>query len=169
MQLLKKIAHVSNERLLLKISMAFVLFMMAIVVGNVFGRALFRTPLPGTFELTRLSLAIVVFTSLGYGQIRKVYISITFFFSRLPSFLQKIILVFNYLLSLVLFSLIFWQLLNYAGRMSAAGEFTSVLRMPLHPWIIIASVGVLFFCLVLLWDLVQLIAKLAKGEELDES
>lgn len=169
MQLLKKIAHVSNEKLLLKVSMAAILFMMFIVVGNVLGRAFFKNPVPGTFELTRISLAIIVFTSLGYGQIKKVYISITFFFSRLPLFLQKIIQVFNYILSIGLFSFVFWQMLVYAGRMSAAGEYTSVLRMPLHPWIILAAIGILFFCLALVWDLVQLIVKIAKGESLDES
>ncbi len=168
MQLLKKFANISNEHLL-KISMLVLLFMMFLVVGNVLSRFFFRNPIPGTFELTRISLAIVVFTSLGYGQLKKVYIQISFFFSRLPSSVQKIVQVFNYLLSLIFFSLVFWQMLKYAGRMSASGEFTSVLRLPVHPWIIIAAIGVLFLCLALILDLIQTITKIAKGEVLDES
>lgn len=168
MQFFKKIVEMSNGYLI-KISMLVLLFMMFLVVGNVLSRFFFRNPIPGTFELTRISLAIVVFTSLGYGQLKKVYIQITFFFSRFPVLVQKVLQVFNYLLTLVLFSLVFWQMLKYAERMSAAGEFTSVLRLPVHPWIIIAAVGVFFFGLTLLWDLIQTILKIAKGEVLDES
>lgn len=168
MDLLKKIIYSSNE-FLIKISMVVILAMMFLVVGNVLGRFFFGVPIPGTFELTRLFLVIVVMTSLGYGQLKKVYIDITFLFSRLPGLMQKILLLFNSLLSLVLFSLVFWQMLKLAQRMAAGGEFTSVLRMPVHPWIIVAAIGVLFFCLALLWDFVQLLAKTAKGEVLDES
>lgn len=168
MQLFKKIVYTSNGYLL-KVSMVVLLCMMFLVVGNVLGRFFFSTPIPGTFELTRIFLAIIVMTALGYGQLNKVYISITFFFSRLPGLLQKIIHLFNQLLSLVLFSLVFWQMMNLAKRISAAGEYTSVLRMPMHPWIIIAAIGVLFLCLALLWDLVLAIVSIAKGEVMDES
>lgn len=168
MELFKKIVYTSNDYLL-KVSMVVLLGIMFLVVGNVLGRFFFSSPIPGTFELTRLFLAIVVMTALGYGQLKKVYIDVTFFFSRLPGLVQKIIRLFNSLLSLGLFSLVFWQMLKLAERMAAGGEYTSVLRMPVHPWIIMASIGVLFFCLALLWDFVQLIAKIAKGEALDES
>lgn len=168
MGLFKKIVYSSNEYLI-KVSMVVILGMMFLVVGNVLGRFLFGAPIPGTFELTRLFLAIVVMTALGYGQLKKVFINITFIFSRLPGLVQKILLLFNSLLSLALFSLVFWQMLKLAERMAAGGEYTSVLRMPVHPWIIVAAIGVFFLCLALLWDFVQLIAKIAKGEVLDES
>jgi TRAP-type transport system small permease protein len=168
MQLIKKVIYALNLNAL-KLSMIVILFLMFITVGDVFGRFFFNRPISGTFELTRIALVTIVFISLGYSQIQKVNISITLFVSRLPLFAQNVIDLFNSLLSLTLFSLISWQMFRYAERLSAAGQYTTVLRLPMHPWVLIAAAGALLLCMALLWDMLLAVRKLFKGDVIDES
>lgn len=168
MQLIKGFIHGCNKHAL-KASMVIILFMMFITVGDVLGRYFLNKPIPGTFELTRISLVSIVFLSLGYAQLEKVNISINLLFSRFPKLLQKILEVFISLISLGLFSVVSWQLIMYADRISSAGQYTTVLRLPMHPWIFVAAVGALLLCLALLWDLIEAITKLIKGDVMNES
>ncbi len=165
MLLLKKIIYGINEHVL-KIAMLLIVLMMFVTVADVMGRMFFK-PLPGTFELTRLALAVIVFTSLGYSQIHKVHIAINILVSRLPFKAQHYIEVLNTILSLATFSIVVWQMLKYAERLASVNQVTAVLRTPVHPWVIVSAVGVFFFCLALLWDLIVGISKL-KGGDVDE-
>jgi TRAP-type C4-dicarboxylate transport system permease small subunit len=149
---------------MVKIALLLMLLMMFATVADITGRMFFR-PIPGIFELTRYCLAVIVFTSLGYGQVQKVHIAIDLFFSRFPVIIQRIVEVFIYLLALVTFSLAFWQMMVYGGRLYDTGVFTTVLRMPIFPFVFISAVAVLFFNLALLVDLLEAIRKLVKGGE----
>lgn len=161
---IKHIIYFLNKHAL-KGSSLVVLFLMFITVFDVVGRYFFNNPIPGTFELTRIALVTTVFISLGFTQLEKVNISITFLFSRLPLKVQKILDVSNSLLSVILFSLVFWQMLRYAARLAAAGQYTTVLRLPMHPWIYIAAAGTLLLCLALAWDLIEAIKRLTARED----
>ena len=165
MLLLKKIIYGINEHIL-KVAMLLIVLMMFVTVADVVGRMLFK-PIPGTFELTRLALAVIVFTSLGYSQIHKVHIAINILVSRLPLKVQNVIEVLNTIISLATFSIVVWQMLKYAERLAGVNQVTAVLRAHVHPWVIVSAVGVLFFCLVLVWDLIVGINKL-KGGGMDE-
>lgn len=166
MRLLKKIIFTINEHML-KVAMLLIVLMMLVTVADVIGRLIYK-PIPGTFELTRLALAVIVFASLGYSQIHKVHIAINIFVSRMPMIIQNVIEVFNTVLSIATFSVVFWQMLKYAERLAGVNQVTAVLRAHIHPWVIVSAVGVLFFCLVLIWDLIINVNKLFKGVEVDE-
>jgi hypothetical protein len=58
---------------------------------------------------------------------------------------------------------------KYAERLSAAGQYTTVLRLPMHPWVLIAAAGALLLCMALLWDMILAVRKLFKGDVIDES
>lgn len=161
MQTIKSIIYFLNKYAL-KASTLVVLFIMFLTVSDVLGRFFFNKPISGTFELTRIALAIIVFISLGHTQIEKVNISINFFFQRFPRLVQKTLDLLTSLLSVVLFSLVFWQMLKYAGRLADAGQYTTVLRLPMHPWVLIAAAGALLLCLALAWDLIEAIKNLTR-------
>lgn len=166
MLLMKKIIYGLNGYIL-KVALLFTVLMMFITVADVLGRLLFQ-PIPGVFELTRYSLAVIVFTSLGWSQINKVHIAINLFVSRISLYWQNIIEVFNYLLAFITFSVAFWQMLVYTGRLLNADLVTTVLRIHVYPWVLLSAVGVLFFALVLLWDLINAIKKLLGRVEINE-
>jgi len=163
MLLLKKIIHDAN-RYIFKVSLFLILFMMFMTVADVLGRFLIH-PIPGVFELTRYSLAVIVFTSLGWSQIKKVHIAINIIVSRLPLVWQNIIDVFNYALAVVTFSLSFWQMLHYTSRLYNSNLVTTVLRIHVYPWVLVSAIGVLFFALAFLWDLIDAVNKLCRGGE----
>ncbi len=152
---------------LLKIALYLSLLMMFFTVGDVLGRLLFK-PVPGIFELTRYSLALIVFTSLGWSQIHKVHIAIDLFVSRLPILWQNIIDVFNYFLASITFFLAFWQMSAYTGRLIETSVITSVLRIHIFPFVLVSAIGVLFFTLALFSDFLHAVKKLLKGVENDE-
>ena len=137
---------------------------MFLTVGDVLGRFLFNRPITGTFELTEVLLAVAVFTSLAYGQAEKVYVTITFLFERFPSLVRRLIDFLLYVVSVPAFFLCFWELLAYAQRLAQTGQYTTVLRQPLFPWVLATAAGALVFCLSLTWDLVQAARRLGKGE-----
>ena len=140
------------------------MLMMFVTTADVLCRMFYR-PIPGIFELTRYCLAVIVFVSLGFSQIEKVHIAIDLFFKHFPIIIQRIIMVFISILALVVFFLVCWQMFVYAGRIMDVGLITTVLRMPVFPFVLVAAIGVLFFALALLADLIDAITNLIKGGE----
>lgn len=165
MSFLKKLVNAGNAPLL-KISMIFIFLMMFVTVADVGGRYFFNSPIPGVFELTRFSLGAIVCTALGYSQINKVHIAIRILVSKFPPIWQNFIEIFNYLVAFVIFMLACWQMFVYTQRLYASAQVTSVLGVPIYPFVLLSAVGVVFFTLVLLLDLVKAINKLfSRGVE----
>lgn len=158
---MKKAIYAVNSYVLW-IALALTFLMMLLTVGDVFAR-LFYKPIPGVFELTRYSLGVIVFTSLGFSQIHKVHIAVDLLVSRLPLLWRNIVNVLIYLVASAVFALAFWQMLAYAMRLMDSNLFTTVLRIKVYPWVLVSAIGVLCFTLVLLTDLFDSIKKLIKG------
>jgi TRAP-type C4-dicarboxylate transport system permease small subunit len=162
-EIFRKVVHAANNSVL-KIALLLMLLMMFATVADITGRWFFR-PIPGIFELTRYSLAIIVFASLGYAQIHKAHIAIEIFFSRFPALMQRIVEVIIYFTAVIAFSIGFWQMLVYAGRLYNNGLITTVLRLPVYPWVYVSAIALLCFNLALLVDLLDAIRRLIKGGE----
>ena len=144
--------------------LAILLLMMFLTVGNVVGRRFFKTPIPGTIELTELMLALVVFFAIAYTQVRKGHISIDVVVSRFSPRAQAIIDSITYFFSLGLFSLVTWQSAVHANRLFEGHNVSGVLSLPIFPFVIAVAVGSLLFCLVLLVDFLRSLAKAVKHE-----
>ena len=166
MSLMKKLFYGVNGYIL-KIAMLLTVLMMFITVADVLGRY-FIQPIPGVFELTRFSLAVIVFTSLGWSQMHKVHIAIGLFVSRLPDLWQNRIDVFNYTVVFITFILSFWQMAIYTRRLFNYNVVTTVLRIPVYPWVFVSTVGVLFFALVLFYDLMEAVNRLQRRVDINE-
>lgn len=147
-----------------KIGLAILLLLMFLTVGDVVGRRFFLSPISGTFELTEFMLALVVFLSLGYTQVRKGHISIDVMVSRFSPRTQAIIDSVTYFVSLGLFSLVTWQLAIHANRLLEGHNVSGVLSLPVFPFVIAVAVGSFLYCLVLLVDLLSSMARVVKDE-----
>jgi len=163
MPLIKKIIYGLNSYIL-KVALLLTVLMMFVTVGDVVARSFFNKPIPGIFELTRYALAVIVFTALGWSQMQKVHVAINLFVSRLSALWQNRIDVFNYSLAFITFILSFWQMVVYTIRLFNYDVITTVLRVHVYPWVLIAAVGILFFALVLFLDLTDAASKLADRE-----
>lgn len=167
MNLIKRISgNVSEAAAWVAILATFI--MLFLTVGDVMGRYFFNRPISGTFELTRLLFAISVFFAFAIAQFKQENLYITILYSRFNNRIQGILDLFSAIIGIGMFSLAFWHTLNYAQRIESVGQYTSVLRWPLHPWIYLAALGMLVLVIALLWDLAISIKKL-RGEEVNES
>jgi TRAP-type C4-dicarboxylate transport system permease small subunit len=146
----------------------FVLFgLMFLTVGDVFGRKLagsvsFMNPIPGTFELTEYALIVIVFFSLGYTQVKGEHISIDIITSRFPKRGQAIIDSIMSLVGLVMFSLVAWQGMVYAGRLFAGHNVSGTLSIPQAPFAIVVAAGSIVYCLAMLVGFLSNLSKAVK-------
>lgn len=152
-----------------KLALVILLLMMFLTVGDVVGRYLvgrlpFFQPIPGTYELTEFMLVIMVFTALGYAQIRKDHITIDALVSRFSIRTQSVIDSITYLFSLALFSLVTWQSAVFAYRLFLERDVSGILMVPIYPFVIVVAIGSFLFCLVLLLNLLSSFAKAVKHE-----
>ncbi len=166
MQTINKAIHVLSKSIA-KIGAIITALMMFLTVADVFGRRFLDMPIPGTFELTRFGLVFIVFFGLAYAQIEGENIGINILYDRFPSIVRKILDLIITLGSIALFSLVFINTLKYAARISNSHQITSVLRLPVHPWIYISAIGIGVLILVLIWDLLNNVLNFLKLQRRD--
>ncbi len=116
------------------------------------GRYFLNAPINGAIETGQLILALMVFLSWGYTQIKKDHVSVTLFVSRFPKRLQDITGIVTTLLSLALFILIVWRSTIAAIDTFKSGEVVYVTGWPLAPFQLLVPIGGVFLCLVLILD-----------------
>lgn len=142
--------------------------MMFLTVADVLGRRFLNMPIPGVFELTKFGLVLTVSFGLAYAQIEGENLGITVLFDKFPKMVKKVLDVIITIVSIGLFSIVFVNTLKYAARVSNANQITSVLRLPVHPWIYVSAIGIAILVLALIGDLINNIQNF-KGENADES
>ncbi len=142
-----------------KVGLGIILVTMFMTVVDVTGRKFFSAPITGSYELTELMLALIVFFALGYTQIQKGHIVMEALVSRLQPRTQFIIESIIYFISTWLALLMTWQLAAHAKRLWLAKNVTGVLHLPIHPFLIAASFGSLLFTLTLFVDFLKYLQK----------
>jgi TRAP-type C4-dicarboxylate transport system permease small subunit len=148
------------------ISIAVTIVVVLIVVGNVFGRYVFRQPLLGTVELVQTLAVTLVFFVLAYTELKGGHVSVDLLVSRLPRPTQSILGFIMSLLSAVLAGFIFWQGLSMGLRDLFPVPVTTVtLSIPTAPFLFCMSFGSLLFALALLIRSVRYLVP----EELDKN
>jgi len=151
------------------IAMILLLLLMFITVGDIVGRYMVGIipgfgPIPGTFELTEIMLAIAVLTAIGHTQMGRGHISIDLVIAKLPRRIRNIIDCLTDLLSLVIFILVTWQTIVYAHLLYISHDVSAILRLPLFPFLIVAAIGCFTFCLAMLSTFIQTLTKAIKNE-----
>lgn len=167
MNFIKKIIGICCE-ISAKIGMLAIFFLLALTVSDVAGRFIFNKPIAGTFELTKILFALSVFFSFSISQFKGENLGITLVYNKFPVRIRGVLDLFSAVISIAMFSVAFTQMLKYAARMKCSNTVTSVLRLPMHPWIYFASIGLLLLVVALVWDLLVSIKEL-KGDKIDES
>lgn len=146
------------------IAMILLLLLMFITVGDIVGRYMAGIipgfgPIPGTYELTELMLAVAVLTAIGHTQMQKGHISIDLVISKFPPRVRDIIDCITNFLSLVIFALVTWQTIKYALLLYSSNDVSAILRLPMYPFLIVAAIGCFTFCLAMLLTFIQSLTK----------
>jgi TRAP-type C4-dicarboxylate transport system permease small subunit len=147
------------NRLLTDIGSIALALLMFLTVADVFGRYLLNKPVSGTFELTEMSMVLIVFLALGLAQHNREHISLDLAYNYFPSWLKKAVDVIVDVVNLVVVVAITWQLYQYSIRMLDGNYTTAVLKLPIHPFVLAAVAGTATYVLAIIADLGKLIRK----------
>lgn len=131
--------------------------------ADVAGRYLFNRPIMGTMERGQVLLAMMVFLSWGYTYIMKGHVTVDVLISRLPHRVQIMSNFAATFLSLIFCILIVWRSTVKGLEYLQTGELVYVIHWPLAPFALVAPIGALLLCIVLISEMVQF-SRQMKGE-----
>ena len=139
-----------------------ILFAMFLTVADVIGRRFLNQPVPGSYEISAMTLVIVVFSTVTYCQLLKGHVSIDILVSRLDQKKQDIINIFVYVIFLIIIGILTWQLYIYAVETFFKNEVSGTILLPVYPFVFIAAIGCTLLALVVLMHLSMFLLKMVE-------
>jgi TRAP-type C4-dicarboxylate transport system permease small subunit len=128
----------------------FLVFMMAIITLDVIGRNFFHSPLKGTYEMTELTSALLVFFAFAITHRYEEHITIDFLVEKFSVRMQHI---FNGVIEIVITILLFLMarhIFDNGVRMMERGATTTDLSIPVYPILFIITFTLIVFGLTAL-------------------
>ena len=153
-----KVSHMIIKVLLIIGGIA-LLVMMAIVVSNSIGRALFRTPIFGTIEIAGLAGVIVVAGAVGFAEREHRNIVVDTAANRMKPRMRALFDAFTLFLSLGAVAFLFWAVFNNAIRALKIREVTLTTSVLTAPFKFFWAIGIFILCLFLLQHMIEAIRK----------
>jgi len=136
------------ERILGVVAGVVLLLMMAITTVDVIGRYLLNIPLPGSFELTEVMLATLIYCALPLVSRHREHIVIdTFDFLMSPG-AKRGFDIFADLVSSVTLLGVGYLIFRRAARVAEYGDTTNVLKVPLAPVAYVMAVMIVIAALI---------------------
>ena len=125
--------------------------------ADVLGRYLFNHPITGTYEISQILLASIVFFGLAYTQYEDKHTSIWLIFERFPIKMQRVITLCTHLLVLVIFILITWRATITAIEYLEVNRLLAGLLIPIFPFQLFVSLGASLISLELIIQIYYLV------------
>lgn len=110
------------------------LLIMTITCVDVIGAKAFLTPVPGALDIVMLAQTIAISFSVAATLSAGGHVSVEIFLKYMPPWLKRIVSIITEGLSLLLFVLIVWQLMEYGHQFRVDGESSPTARIPLYPF-----------------------------------
>jgi len=123
--------------------------------ADVAGRYLFNRPIMGTMERGQVLLAMMVFLSWGYTYVMKGHVTVDVLISRLPQRVQIMSKFAAAFLSLIFCILIVWRSAVKGLEYLQTGELVYIIHWPVAPFALVAPIGALMLCIVLISEIIQ--------------
>lgn len=132
--------------------MALLVPMMLLTSADVTTRSLWSKPIPGTLELSRFMLAILILLGVAYTHQMKGHVRATMLTDRLPEKWRESLNILTTLLTLFIVVIVLWQGVIVAFE---SGAVSDMLRIPELPFRLLVSVAALLLAFELVFDLVD--------------
>jgi len=136
--------------------------MMLLVTMDVLLRYGVNRPVKGSFELIEFMMAIVLCLGMAYTGVGKGHVSVELLVSRFSPRAQAFIDSFNWLVSLSLFFLISWKSVEQAQVLKATHLTSSVLYIPVFPFVLVVAFGSGLLCLVFLVNFIDSVSRVRR-------
>ncbi|MBN2061146.1 MAG: TRAP transporter small permease [Deltaproteobacteria bacterium] len=144
-------------KVLLVIGAVALMIMMAVVVGNSLGRALFRTPILGAIEFAGLTGVIVVSVAMGCAERERKNVVVDVITSQLSPRGKAIADIVALLFSFCALVFMLWAILGDAAESFSVQEVTYATSTPVAPFKFTWAVGIIIFCLFIIRNLINAI------------
>ncbi len=138
------------------------------VVIDVILRYVFKSPIPGDYDITQLWLSVIVFSSLAFVQTERGHVGVTMAIKALP---QKIALVVFGLATLVgsfISGICAYSCFELAQRAVARNTVSMMAHIPLAPFEYFEAVCMALLCIVMLLDGILCFMAINDQEEADK-
>jgi TRAP-type C4-dicarboxylate transport system permease small subunit len=109
--------------------------MMCLTFVDVVARYLFNSPIRGGFEITELTLLVLIFAGLPLVSHGDEHVTMDFIDRMLPPRAVAALIRVVHALVAAMFFFLAWQMLIKANRISAYGDTTDVLRITVGPFV----------------------------------
>jgi TRAP-type C4-dicarboxylate transport system permease small subunit len=136
--------------------------MMLLITMDVFLRYSFNRPVKGSFELVEFMMAVVICLGMAYTGVQKGHVAVELLVSRFSPRVQALIDSFNWLVSMGLFLLISWKAVAQARVVGVSGLASSVLHVPVFPFLLVLAFGSGFLCLVFLVNFIDSVSRVMR-------
>ncbi len=156
-------ARQASEALAL-VGYAGVLVMMLTVTLDVAGRYLLNKPIIGSYEVVEYLMAVSVFAAYATGQIDRSHIRIDILVHRLSSRRRAVADAIASLLMLLVLLAFVWGDFTQVIQVWSTNQISQVLFIPRWPFQLATAIALVVFCLVVLVDLADAVARIAGGE-----
>jgi len=133
----------------------FLAMMMLITAVDVFLRYFFNSPITGSIEITSFTLVLTILLGISYATARRQHVTIDILSSQFPPRVRLVTDSIINLLALVLSVLIVWRTIEQAIIKAEMNRVTTVLQIPISPFILVAAFGFALSGFVLCVHLVQ--------------
>jgi TRAP-type transport system small permease protein len=122
--------------------------MMCLTFVDVVGRYLFSSPIRGGFEITELTLLVLIFAGLPLVSHGDEHVTMDFIDRMMPPRALNVLVRIVHALVAAMFFFLTWQMLIKAARISSYGDTTDVLRISVGPFVYFMAAMILLTALV---------------------
>jgi TRAP-type C4-dicarboxylate transport system permease small subunit len=138
--------------------------MMMLTTGDVVGRYVLNSPIPGAYELNEFLMVAVVFLPLALVQAGQGHVRVELVLNRLPFRARLVMETIALIVALALYGLITWYGLQDALTNLRVGEHTiGLVSLPVWPSQMLVPVGSAVLCLQFLVHIVESVRRLVSG------
>ena len=145
-----------------RIGSVVLILMMLLVFIDVFLRYIFNSPVVGSVEIVEVMMVLVVALGIAYTGINKGHISVDLLVSRFPQRVQTVIDILNSLVATIIFSIMSWKTGLQALVAGSRNVTTTVLEVPIYPFVWTLSMCTGLLSLVFLLQFLEAIIKMVK-------
>ena len=151
---MEKLIH-AVSKMLLAVSAAALTIMMFLTAVDVVMRYVLRLPIPGAFELAEYMMAFIIPFAIAYCALQNGHVSVELLFKKVPKFLQSSIRFVTSFLTLIFAAIMTWQNFLHIGETYRDHLASSVLLIPVYPFIIPVAIGLGVYALAVLLQIFQ--------------
>lgn len=111
---------------------------------------LFKSSVPGTYEIVALLGAVVASCALGYTSVEKGHIAVDFLVMRFSPKTQALVGAANAMLAAALFAVVTWHSVIYGMDLLSTGQVSLTVQIPIYPFVFGVAAGCGLLTLVLI-------------------